>query len=120
MKQRSDSPYDSVAYRLVKLGLSELQAEAEELNQSQIVGTSIVIGLSSRSYFRLPTPTIWFSQDHKRRSHKRIRNENGNFRILPTPNSVALIAPLTTPIFDFDKVLSALTSPTPTSRLSAL
>ena len=85
VKQRSDSPYDSVAYRLVKPGLSELQAEAEELNQSQIVGTSIVIGLSSRSCFRLPTPTIWFSQVYKRRSHKRIRNEDGNFRILPTP-----------------------------------
>ena len=41
----------------MKPGLSESQAEAEELNQSQSVGTSIVIGLSSRSCFRLPSPT---------------------------------------------------------------
>ena len=34
------------AYDLVKTSLSELEAEAEELNQSQSVGTSTVIGLS--------------------------------------------------------------------------
>ena len=32
----------------------------------------------------LPTPKIWFSQDRKRRSYKRSRN-NGNVLILPTP-----------------------------------
>ena len=147
----------------MKPGLSELQVEAGELNRSQSVGKSIVIGLSSNSCFRLPTPTIWFWQDHKRRSHKRVQNETetfGFFRLRfwrayrsaydhkawekalwlvypPTPasdfrlqqsgfdkiiseevisgfrmkqrlsdssdsDSDALIAPLTTPIFDFD------------------
>ena len=41
------------AYDLVKTRLSESEAEAEELNQSQSVGTSIVIGLSFRFCFRL-------------------------------------------------------------------
>ena len=43
----------SVAYDLVKITLSPSQAEAEELNQLQSVGTSIVIGLSFRFCFRL-------------------------------------------------------------------
>ena len=42
----SDFAYDSVVYDQVKTGSSESQAEAEELNQSQSVGTCIVIGLS--------------------------------------------------------------------------
>ena len=41
------------AYDPVKNRLSELEAEAEELNQSQSVGTCIVIGLSFRFHFRL-------------------------------------------------------------------
>ena len=41
------------AYDLVKTRLSESEAEAEELNQSQSVGTCIVIGLSFRFCFRL-------------------------------------------------------------------
>ena len=41
------------AYDLVKTRLSESEAEAEELNQLQSVGTSIVIGLSFRFCFRL-------------------------------------------------------------------
>ena len=43
----------SVAYDLVKITLLASQAEAEELNQLQRVGTSIVIGLSFRFCFRL-------------------------------------------------------------------
>ena len=43
------------AYDLVKTRLSESEAEAEERNQSQNVGTCIVIGLSFRFCFRLPT-----------------------------------------------------------------
>ena len=39
------------AYDLVKTRLSESEAEAEELNQSQSVGTCIVIGLSFRFCF---------------------------------------------------------------------
>ena len=41
------------AYDLVKTRLSESEAGAEELNQSQSVGTCIVIGLSFRFCFRL-------------------------------------------------------------------
>ena len=49
----SDFAYDSVAYDQVKIRLSESQAEANELNQSQSVETCIVIGLSFRFCFRL-------------------------------------------------------------------
>ena len=46
VKKCSDSAYNSFVYNQVKTGLSESQAEVEELNQSQSVGTCIVIGLS--------------------------------------------------------------------------
>ena len=49
----SDSAYDSVAYAQVKTTWSKSKAEAEEVNQSQRVGTCIVIGLSFRFYLRL-------------------------------------------------------------------
>ena len=52
-KQRSDSGWDSIVYDQVKTRLSESQAEAEGLNQSQSLGTCIVIGLSYRFCFRL-------------------------------------------------------------------
>ena len=41
------------AYDLAKTRLSESSADAETLNQSQSVGTSIVIGLSFRFFVRL-------------------------------------------------------------------
>ena len=47
----------------------------EEPNQSQSVGTCILIGLSFRFCFRLRT--IWFSLDHKR-SHKRRNRSQKN------------------------------------------
>ena len=53
-KQRSDSAYDSIVYDHVETRLSESQAEAEELNQSQSLGKSIVIGLSFRFCFQFP------------------------------------------------------------------
>ena len=40
----------------------ELEAEAEEINQSESVGTCTVIGLSFRFCLTL---TIWFSLGHK-------------------------------------------------------
>lgn len=52
-KRRSDFAYNSVAYSPVKTGLSESEAEEEQLNQSQNVGTSILIGLFFRVCFRL-------------------------------------------------------------------
>ena len=42
----SDSVYDFVVDNQVKTGSSESQGEVKELNQSQSVGTCIVIGLS--------------------------------------------------------------------------
>ena len=64
-----------------------------------------------------PTPTIWFSLDHKRNvsdgivsgvGRKWKRSDSSD------PDSVALMTPLTTPIFDFHNVISALTIPIPT------
>ena len=102
----SDSAYDSVVYDQVKTRLSESQAEAEELNQSQSVGTCVVIGLSFRFCFRLrQVGRKWKGSDSS------------------DSDSVALMTPLTTPIFDFHQVISALTtpltSPTPTRTLTS-
>ena len=62
----------------------------------------------------LPTPTIWFSPDHKwdvsdgvvtgvGKKWKRSDSSDSD--------SVALMTPLTTPIFDFPEVIRALTTP---------
>ena len=72
----------------------------------------------------LPTPTIWFSLDHKRNvsdgvvsgvGRKWKRSDSSD------SDSVALMTPLTTPSFDFHLVISALTTPltiqTPTPSL---
>ena len=48
------------AYDLVKTKLLEVEVEAEDLNQSQSVGTCIVIDLSFRFCFRL-----WQSSFHQ-------------------------------------------------------
>ena len=79
------------AHDLVKARLSESEAEAEELHQSQIAGTCIVIGLLVCR-------------------KKRRRSDSSD------SDSVALVSPLTTPIFYFHWVLSAFTTPltTPT------
>ena len=70
----------------------------------------------------LPTPTIWFSLDHKRNVSDGVvsvvgRKWKGSDS--SDSDSVALMTPLTTPIFDFHKVISALTTPftTPTPSL---
>ena len=89
------------AYDLVKTRLSESGAEAEELNQSQSVGTCAVIGVQLR--LLLLTPTIWLSLDHNRNVSDGVVSgvgRNGNGLILVT-SDVALMTPLTTPIFDF-------------------
>ena len=56
------------AYDQVKTRWSKSKAEAEEVNQSQSVGTWIVIGVSFP--LLLPTPTLWFSLDSKRSRKK--------------------------------------------------
>ena len=71
----------------------------------------------------LPTSTIWFSLEHKRNvsdgvvsgvGRKWKRSDSSD------SDSVALMTPLTTPIFDFHQVISALTTPltTPTPTRS--
>ena len=73
------------AYDLVKTRLSESKAEAKELNQSQCVGTCIVIAFIPPPL--LPTPTIWFSLDHKRNLNNGLVSgvgRNGNVLILLT------------------------------------
>ena len=73
------------AYDLVKTRLSESKAEAKELNQSQCVGTCIMIAFIPPPL--LPTPTIWFSLDHKRNLNNglvRGVGRNGNVLILLT------------------------------------
>ena len=52
----------------------------------------------------LPTPTIWFSLDHKRNLSDRVVSGVGRKWKHPDssdPDSVALMTPLTNPIFDF-------------------
>ena len=44
----------------------------------------------------LPTPTIWFLLDFKRRSRKKWKRSNSS-----DSDSVAVVTLLTTPIFDF-------------------
>ena len=60
----------------------------------------------------LPIPTIWFSLDHRELSLKKWKRSNSSHS-----DSGALMTPLTTPIFDFHQVISALTTPTPTPSL---
>ena len=89
----------------MKTRLLKSQAEAEELNQSQSVGNE-----HSDWFFLLlllPTPTIWFSQDHERRNHKRSLKKMETFDSSDS-DSAALMTLLTTPFFDFHLVISAL------------
>ena len=65
----------------------------------------------------LPTPTTQFSLDHKRRSRK--WNRKKWKRSDPSDSdTVELMTPLTTPIFDFHWVISSLMTPTTTPTLS--
>jgi len=75
----------------------------------------------------LPILTIWFSLDHKRNVSDGVVSRIGRKWKRPDPfdsNSVALMTPLTTKIFDFHKVISALmtllTTPTPSLVKSSL
>ena len=70
----------------------------------------------------LPTPTIWFSLDHKRNVSDGVVSGVGRNGNDSDSDSVALMTPLTTPIFDFHLVISVFTTPlrtpTPTPTLS--
>ena len=88
----------------MKAGSSESQAEAEELNQSQTVETGIVIGLSFRFCFQLRQSGIHYI-DHKRNgvSDGVVRGVVRKWECSDSSdsNSVALMTPLSTAIFDF-------------------
>ena len=75
----SDSGYDSVAYDPVKTRLSELEAEVEAPANRKA-------GVEHCHWFILPlllaTPTMQFSLDHKRRTHK----QSQFFSRFPTSN----------------------------------
>ena len=66
----------------------------------------------------LPTPTIWFSLDHKRNvSDGVISGVGRKWKHTDSSDSdfVALMTLLTTPIFDFQYIISALTTPLTTT-----
>ena len=63
----SDSVYDSVAYDPVKTGLSESEAEAEHPTNRKARNRALSLVYSSAS---VAPPTMQFSHDHKRQSHK--------------------------------------------------
>ena len=60
----------------------------------------------------LLTPITWFSLNRKRWSHKRIRKKMETFWFFDS-DAVALMAPLTTPIFDPATTLLMIPTPTP-------
>ena len=99
--------------------MSEWQAEAEELNQSQRVGTCILIGLFFRFCFRLQQ-----SGFHKSVSDGFISGVRRRWKRSDSSDSdsVALMTPLTNLIFDFHKVINALTTllTTPTLMKTSL
>ena len=70
----------------MKTRLSESEAEAEEPNQSQSIGTCIVIGLSSP--LLLPTLTIWFSLDHKQNISNRDVRQHAKKVVSDSPGLV--------------------------------
>ena len=82
----------------MKTRLSESEAEAEELNQSQSVGTSTVIGLPFGFCFRLRQSGFHLIVSDGIVSgvgRKWKRSDSSD------SDSVELMTPLTTPIFDF-------------------
>ena len=82
-RTREETLATQATYDLVKIRLSESEAEKEEPNQSQKVGTCINCHWSILP-FLLPTPTIWFSLDRKRNVSGGV-GRNGNVLILLTP-----------------------------------
>ena len=58
VEELSDSSHHSIAYDLLRTKPLESSLRAEELNQSQSVGTCIVIGLVNRLLLRLRLPSF--------------------------------------------------------------
>ena len=77
--------------------LQESQAEADEQNQSQRVGTCIVIDYPSAS--ASDSDNLVFTRSYAMELYAE-SEENGNFLILLTPYSVALMTLIMTLIFD--------------------
>ena len=87
----------------MKTRLSESEAEAEKLNQSQSVGMFIVIGLVPPLLYTSDSDNLVFTRSYAermRRSRKRSRKKWKRSDSSDS-HSVALLTPLTTPIFDF-------------------
>ena len=104
----------------MKTGSSESQAEAEELNQSQSVGMCIVI-LLYHSASSPDSDNLVFTRSYKRNVGDGVLREVGRkwkSSDSSDSDSVSLMTPLTTPIFDFHKVISALTLHTLQVRLN--
>ena len=96
-----------------KLRLSESQAEGGELNQSQSVGTCIVIGLFFRFCFRLRKSGFhWIVNDGV------VSGVRRKWKRSDSSDSVARMTLLTTTIFYFQKVISAVTTPLTTPTLT--
>ena len=68
---------------------------------------------------RLPTTTTQFPLDHKRRS-RRWNRKKWKRSDSSDSNSVKLMTPLTTPIFDFHYIISFLITPTTTTTPTPL
>ena len=126
-KQRSHSAYDSVAYVALT---NENQIVAVGSRRGKTKPITKRVNLHCVCWFilplLLPTPLIWFSLVHKRNVSDGVVNGIGRNGNIPSrqrssdSDSVALMTPLTIPIFDLLKlkVISSLptllTTPTPT------
>ena len=100
VEQLSDSSQHSIVYDLLRTKLLESQLKAEELNQSQSVGTCIVIRLFNRLLLRLRLPGF-----HQIVSNCVIRGFGRNVLI---SSSSALMTLFTSSSFVFDWVISVL------------
>ena len=87
----------------MKTRLSESEAEAKKLNQSQSVGMFNVIGLVPPLLYTSDSDNLVVTRSYAermRRSRKRSRKKWKRSDSSDS-DSVALMTPLTTPIFDF-------------------
>ena len=89
-----------VTYNLEKIRLIELQAEPEELTQSESTGMNIVNELILLSNL-LQTPL-----GHKWQSHKQSQNKTDTSCSSDFDSRVHI----TTPVFDFHEIINALTT----------
>lgn len=110
MQLSNHSDYDSVTYDVhvaVKTRLSELEAEVQEKNNHcvRIWALSLVGSSASAQLLNL---TIQFSLDHNhKKNYKKINKV------------LILLSPILLSLLDFQKVVSSLTTMTPTTTLTS-